>query len=333
MEQNVSLPGETAPAVRSMTAADIAALDAASDAAAEALRPETTRRAYRGDYAKWVEFTSETGVPETLASRGTLRAFVFWLWEAGAAPSSVDRRLTGTVITLRMLGVEVSRDDAAQARKYAKGLTRQAAEQRQAPRGRGQAAPLLLADLRKACEARPDTITGIRDRALLLIAFAVAGRRSEVAGLTVRDIVEVQEGLVVTVHISKTGVREVAVPYGSNLTTCPVRTWKAWKEAAGLDADAPAFRRIDRHGNLLGALSGAAAGDIITRAAERAGIEGMTGHSARAGLATSARQAGKSREAIAATTGHSPSSPVLDRYIRSVDRWSDGENATMGIGL
>lgn len=316
-----------------MSPADIAALDAASDVAAEDLRPETTKTAYRGDWAKWVEFTAATGIPESAASRGTLRAFVHWLWEAGAAPSTMDRRLAGVVVTLRRSGVLVLRDDVADAREYMKGLTRQAAEQRQAPRGRGQAAPLLLADLRKACEACPDTLTGLRDRALLLVAFSIAGRRSEVAGLTVRDVVEVPEGLVIAVHVSKTGVREVAVSYGVNLATCPVRTWKAWREAAGLDADSPAFRRIDRHGNVLGALSGAACGEIITRAAERAGIAGMTGHSPRAGLATSARQAGKSREAISAATGHAPGSRVLDLYLRSVDRWSDGENATMGIGL
>lgn len=327
------LPAQTAVSVSSMTAADIAALDAASDLAAEDLRPETTKTAYRSDYAKWIEFTSANRIPADAASRGTLRAFVFWMWEQGAAPSTVDRRLAGTVVTLRRGGVEVSRDDVADAREYSKGLIRQAAEQRQVPRGRGQSAPLLLSDLRKACEACPDTLTGQRDRALLLIAFSIAGRRSEVAGLTVRDVAEVPEGLVITVQVSKTGKREVAVPYGVSLTTCPVRAWKTWKAAAGLDEDSPAFRRIDRHGNVLGALSGAACGEIITRAAERAGISGMTGHSARSGLATSARRAGKSREAISSTTGHAPSSPVLDKYLRTVDRWSETENATMGIGL
>jgi integrase len=227
----------------------------------------------------------------------------------------------------------VNPNDTRAAREYLKDLKRDA-QQNEAPRGHGQAAPLLLADLRKACAACPDTLSGLRDRALLLVAFSVAGRRSEVAGLRVSDVREDTNGLVITVRVSKTGVREVAVPYGSSLLTCPVRTWKEWKETAGLDEESPAFRRIDRHGNLLGGLSGAACGEIITRAAERAGVAGkMTGHSARAGLATSARQAGKSREAISATTGHAPGSRSLDAYIRRVDRWSPDENATAGIGL
>lgn len=316
-----------------LTAAEIARLDAASDAAAEELMPANTKAAHDGDWRKWLAFTSTTGIPETAVTRGTLRAFARWLWEAGAAPSTVNRRLAGVCVTARRSGVEVSRDDVAVARQYAKDLNRDSAKQREAPRGRGQASPLLLGGLRAACQACPDTLTGKRDRALLLLAFATAARRSEVAGLNVRDIVEMPEGLLVTIRVSKTGVRDVAVSYGSNPSTCPVRAWKAWKDAAGLDANSPAFRRIDRHGNLLGALSGAACGEIITRACERAGISGMTGHSARSGLATTARRAGKSREAISATTGHAPGSAVLDGYIRSVDRWSEAENATMGIGL
>lgn len=59
----------------------------------------------------------------------------------------------------------------------------------------------------------------------------------------------------------------------------------------------------------------------------------LTGHSVRAGMATTARQAGKSREAIAATTGHTPGSRALDAYLRRVDRWGDEENALVGIGL
>jgi integrase len=85
---------------------------------------------------------------------------------------------------------------------------------------------------------------------------------------------------------------------------------------------------------MLGAMTGQAVGQAVTRAGTRADLTiKLTGHSVRAGLATEARRAGKSREAIAATTGHVPSSPVLDKYLREVDRWDPAENAGMGIGL
>lgn len=363
------------------TAVLLAGLDAATDAHAEALRPKNTTRGYASDWKAWQAFIAATNrdlagpagvalaealgldagtelrLPETAASRGLLRAYVTTLWNAGAASTTIDRRLSGLVVTLRRTHqVVVNPDHVKAARELLKDYVRNAAEQRQAPRGRGQAAPLLLADLRKISAACPkdadgeDTLVGKRDRALVLMAFAIAGRRSEVAGLMVRDIVEDGDtGLVVSVRVSKTKPREVAVPYGSNKATCPVRAWKAWRAAAGLAEDDAAFQRIDRHGHVLGSLSGQAAGEILTRAAERAyaeerkaaeergeapaAVPRLTGHSARAGLATEARRAGKDRTAIAATTGHVPNSAVLDRYIRSVDRWDNDDNALIGIGL
>lgn len=342
------------------TSADlVAALDAASDEHAASLRPRNTVEAYAGDWRVWCGFLdvlnaklTEQGrepIPVTTVSRGLLRAFVSWLWtEQASAASTIDRRIAGVTVTLRREHrVVVNPDDVKAAREYLRDLQREAAPT-EAKRGRGQAAPLLLDDLRKAWAACPDSLAGLRDRALLLIAFSIAGRRSEVAGLRARDIVEDSNGLVVTVRVSKTKEREVAVPYGSNPATCPVRAWQAWRDAAGLEQDSPAFLRIDRHGRVLGGLSGAAAGAVITRAyervqdAERRAAEKrgeqfagkrMTGHSARAGLATTARQKGKSIEAISATTGHAAGSRSLAEYIRRVDRWSPDENALVGLGL
>jgi integrase len=333
----IAAVADSAPAVFDpATAARLAALDAVSDEHAASLRPANTVRGYASDWRAWLEFAAAKQLPATAATRGTLRAFVAWLWDRGAAPSTIDRRLAGVVVTLRRDHRAVlNPDDSRAARELLRDYVRQAAEAKQAPRGRGEAVPLLLPDLRKMSAACPDTLAGIRDRALMLLAFAIAGRRSELAGLMVRDVVDDPNGLVVEVRVSKTRPRTVAVPFGSNPKTCPVRAWQAWRDAAGLDdPDGPAFCRIDRHGRLLGALSGQAAGDIVTRAAERAGVEArLTGHSARAGLATAARQAGKDPKAISATTGHVPGSRALDRYIRRVDRWSEGDNALMGIGL
>lgn len=314
----------------------LAALDRVSDEHAASMRPANTTRGYASDWKAWEDFTSAAGISSATASRGAFRAFVVWLWDSGAAPATIDRRLTGVTVTLRReYHVHVDREDTKAARELLKGYVRAAADAKQAPRGRGHAAALLLPDLRAMAAACPEGITGVRDRALILLAFAVAGRRSEVAGLTVADVADDPNGLLVDIRVSKTKPRTVAVPYGSNPLTCPVRAWRAWKDAAQLDdPTGPAFRRVDRHGRILGGMSGEAVGDLITRAGERAGVEArLTGHSARAGLATEARRAGKDRKAIAAVTGHVPGSAVLDRYIRTVDQWDAGDNALFGIGL
>lgn len=314
----------------------VAALDAASDEHAAALRPPNTTRSYAGDWKVWEAFTAENELPATRVSRGILRAFVAHLWRSGAAPATIDRRLTGVTVTLRRQHqIQVDPEAVRDAREMLKDYVRAAAAAQHPERGRGQATAMRLTDLRAMCEACPEGIAGARDRALILMAFAVAGRRSEIAALTVADIADDPAGLLVSIRSSKTTPRTVAVPYGSNPLTCPVRAWHAWKDAAGLaDTTGPAFLRVDRHGRVLGALSGQSVGAVITRAAERAGVEArLTGHSARAGLATEARRAGKDRKAIAAVTGHVPGSAVLDGYIRTVDRWDGDDNALIGIGL
>jgi integrase len=79
--------------------------------------------------------------------------------------------------------------------------------------------------------ALPDGLKSTRDRALLLLAFACASRRSEIAALDVADLCFDGRGLVVTVRRSKTDQegegRKVGLPFGSNPLTCPVRALHA----------------------------------------------------------------------------------------------------------
>jgi hypothetical protein len=93
---------------------------------------------------------------------------------------------------------------------------------------------------------RPGLI-GIRDRALLLVGFAGAFRRSELVALNADDVQITSDGLVITLRRSKTDQegegRKVGIPYGSNLETCPVRALRAWQEASTIEAG-PLFRKL-----------------------------------------------------------------------------------------
>jgi integrase len=99
----------------------------------------------------------------------------------------------------------------------------------------------------------PTSLIGVRDRALLLVGFAGAFRRSELVSLDVADIAFNADGLVVQVRRSKTDQegegRKVGLPFGSNPLTCPVRSLRAWLDMAGI-VSGPIFRPVDRHGNL-----------------------------------------------------------------------------------
>jgi hypothetical protein len=303
-------------------------------------RPERTRKGYAQDWASWSKFCTASGVPVLAVTSGTLVMFVEWLWTQPGwkkgtctAPSTIDRRISGTVVSARAEhGVKLEDGVARLARNRLKQLVKEM-ETNGEQRGRGQAPPLLVEHLTAISAACPDNLMGIRDRALVLMHFAVAGREHEIAYNRVRDYADDPGGLVADMRVSKVRPRIVPVPFGSRPSICPVRAWTAWKEAAELtDPDGYAWRRLHSrwHTLMRGGLQPESIGDIITRAGQRAGIDiRFTGHSPRRGLATSARLKGHDQIVIAKQGGWAPHSKVLAGYLEVVDQWED--NALIGV--
>lgn len=197
-----------------------------------------------------------------------------------------------------------------------------------------QAAPATAVDLRAMVAALPDTMIGKRDAALLLVGFAGAFRRSELAALTRADVRTTENGLEVFLRRSKTDQegagRTVALPYAGTPSLCPVRRLQAWLDVSGI-TEGPLFRYVNRHGAVgPAALSGQAVSEAIRRAARRAGLdaEAFSGHSLRAGFVTQAMLARKADRDIMKQTGHKSLSMLL-RYDRRADMWRD--NAAAGL--
>jgi len=191
-----------------------------------------------------------------------------------------------------------------------------------------QKAALSTAQLRAMLVALPDRLIGTRDRALLLLGFAGAFRRSELAGLDVEDLAFCSEGLRATLRRSKTdqeGVgRVVGIPTSVDPAMCPVRAVRSWLDAAKL-TNGPVFREVGRYGRLGEArLANRVVGSVVKRAASAVGLDPskLAGHSLRAGYATSAAQAGKPVFAIQRQTGHK-SVTMVSRYVRAVDLFKD----------
>ena len=165
-----------------------------------------------------------------------------------------------------------------------------------------------------------DRLKDLRDRALLLIGFAGGLRRSELTAIDFIDIERVREGIILTIRRSKTdqdGVgRRIGIPFGRTIH-CPVRALETWLSAARIE-DGPVFRPVDRHGRVsVGRLSGEAVSLIVRDRMAAAGFDptGYSGHSLRAGFATSATRAGVSTFKIRQQTGHA-SDAMLSRYVR-----------------
>jgi integrase len=183
-----------------------------------------------------------------------------------------------------------------------------------------QVRPVTVHDLRAMLEGLGIDPAGCRDRALLLLGFAGALRRSELVGLDVADITEGVDGLTVHLRRSKTDQegagRTVGIPFGSNPVTCPARAWRAWLEVSGI-TEGHAFCPVDRHGHMgTTRLSGNAVALVLKRHAARVGLDPseVAGHSLRACLATSAAAAGVPERVIAQQTGHRGTA-MLRRYI------------------
>ncbi|MBL9062599.1 MAG: site-specific integrase [Tabrizicola sp.] len=183
-----------------------------------------------------------------------------------------------------------------------------------------QAKPLLRDDLFVVLDRLGTTLRDQRDRALLLLGFAGGFRRSELVALEHADIETTRQGLIVTVRRSKTDQegagRRLGIPHGRT-RHCPVAAVESWLVASGLDTG-PLFRPITRHGYLAAnALTGDAVSVLLRERMAAAGMnpEGYSGHSLRAGFATSAANAGVTAHRIRAQTGHA-SDAMLTRYIR-----------------
>ncbi|MFJ1774961.1 hypothetical protein ACIOFQ_32750 [[Kitasatospora] papulosa] len=379
-------PGGAGPApYDSATAAVLAALDQGAEEHLADARPKKTRASYARDWELWAEFhqwlAGRTGhtLPLTAVTKGTLVAFVVWLDEMKrAAPSTIDRRITGVTVTARRHGTEVPKQATKAAREALKPMK---LDPVRTARGRGKAiaaTPAHLKAMNTAPAARPQPKGGrrrgtqelpelarLRDRALATLAWGLAaaagggagappaaprgpargagpggarpagpagggprGRRGDAEGIT-----QVAEGLEVHVpSVKGRPPRDIAVAYGENADTCPVRCWLAWKEAAALTAG-PAFLPVDQKGRLGTRRLGPDGCRLaITRAAQRAGLDvKLTGDSARRGLVSTGRKRGKRAEKLRQQGGWAANSPVFWEYVDEGERWEDA--ATKGIGL
>jgi site-specific recombinase XerD len=308
-------------------------LDTLSDAAstfAGAAAADNTKRAYSSDwadFAEWCEVNRRQALP---ADPNDLADYIAAL--AGPArnlkASTIHRRCSAISTAHRLAGYSSPLQGVA--RETMSGIRRTLGT---AP---DQVTPIGMDELRQMVHALPHTTKGTRDRALLLLGFAGALRRSELVALDVSDVTDSPDGLLVMLGRSKTdqeeGGRTVGIPYGSHPGTCPVRAIRTWLEVAQIERG-PIFRSVDQHGIIAPTrLADRSVARIIQSTAEKAGLDPskFAGHSLRAGLATAAAAAGVSEHDIARTTGHR-SVAVLRRYVRTATVFE--RNAAGSVGL
>ncbi|MEV0584588.1 tyrosine-type recombinase/integrase [Nonomuraea sp. NPDC050310] len=300
--------------------------------------PANTRRAYTRQWAAFTAWCAGHQRHSLPATGQTLAEYTAHLCARGQAPASIEQALAA-VRTMHRLSGHTGQPATEAARLALRAYKRRRAES--GGRAQREAPPITIDALRamvSACDL--STTIGLRDRLLLVLGLALMGRRSELVALNRDDVREAADGLEVTIRTSKTDKESrgetIAIPRGTHPLTDPVTAWRDWLHALD-QAECSAgrlLRRVNRHSGIGPSLGADAVNAIVRDLAVRAGVPSahtVTAHSLRAGGATVAYAAGVPVAVIAKHGRWAPSSPVVLRYIRAVDRWRD--NAMRNVGL
>lgn len=295
---------------------------------ARASRSANTIRAYQSDWKYFVAWCSEAKTASLPSSPDAIAIFLVQEAESHKV-STIVRRLSAISEAHRLAGYTSPCDDE-RVKTILKGIKRTKGV---APNVKS---PLLTDQLRNLLVDLPNTKQGIRDRALLLLGFTGAFRRSEIVALDWKDLIFVKEGILVRVKRSKTDQEgagtDKAIPFGSSPELCPVRAIKAWIEISKIEKGA-LFVSIGKGDKLHTArLSDRSVALIIKKLIEQSGSssQDFSGHSLRSGFVTQAALNGASDRAIMNQTKHR-SRAMVDRYVRVASIWT--ENGVMKLGL
>ncbi len=281
-------------------------------------RASETQRKYRGAWSAFAAWANEQNVPALPAPPAVIVSYLGHLHAEGLLPASLRLALAAIVAQHRNEGLPSPRDPKINL--FLRGLHRTVGK---APKNRKAA--LTPAELRRLTDSLPQTLAGLRDRAMFLMAFSTALRRINVVDLRVEDLERKDGGYLVHVRRSKTDQEGhghvIAVHRGTRL--CPIAALDAWLDAARIRAGY-LFRKIDRWGHVgEGRLDPGTLPRLLKRAADRAGldpdhIKRLAGHSFRSGHVTTAAKAGVGLAEIANVTNHKRLDQVRE-YIRETD--------------
>jgi site-specific recombinase XerD len=309
----------------------------------DAARADNTLRGYRSDWQEWAAWCSDERLAPLPADAGSISRYLAFLAHHGVKVTTMSRRLSALRLAHRLGGFADPTTDPRVTTVW-EGIRRTHG----APVD--QAAPLMPPELYDVVEACPDEkrwrsgdrppepdLAGHRDRALLLVGFVAALRRSELAALTVDQLGEHANGAVLALPRSKTNqhgdkTELVVLPRAGDPRRCPVRALRRWLELARID-DGAVFRRVTK-ANAPGrsGLNPGSINQIVQRAIARAGLDPApySAHSLRAGFVTYAHLRGASDRAIAHQTRHR-SLAALGGYVRVNEAWVDNAATQLGF--
>jgi integrase len=289
-------------------------------------------KAYRADWQAFTTWCKANGLETLPAAAETVAAYL------------TDRRHELSVTTLARHVASISQahkwypvqpqpnpTDTELVRAVMQGL-RATANQRTRDSRKGKAPALTADQMRQLLAPIGDDLAGLRDKALLLIGYKAALRRSELASVTWQQIEWLPEGIVLHLHGAKTDHdylgQAVALRYEQS-DYCPITALKHWRIACAqqIEVDTGAvFRSVNKHLQLGATLTAHSIGAIVSARAAEVGLHGVTAHSLRRGHITEGHKQGRTEADLMRTSRHK-SVAVFRGYIDDADLMSRATGA------
>jgi integrase len=295
---------------------------------ARASKAEATWTAYGSDWRVWEMWAGDSGVQAMPAAPEHVAAFLS-VMSATRKISTLRRYLASISVSHTLKSMAFDRKHSS-IRTILRGIAREAGSQ---PR---RVKPLVAARVRALLADLSQRPADLRDAAILALGVASGCRRSELSGLDwlqrgdgqgVLELVE--DGAVIRLFRSKTSQdapAEVYIQPGVALGAV-----RRWVEAAQLAAGTPLFPAIGKSGRLGARLHGRAIANIVKARCAAAGLDPaeFSGHSLRAGMITSAAEAGAPEWRIKLHSRHT--SDVVRQYIRPVEKKRQSPTGEIGL--
>jgi site-specific recombinase XerD len=272
----------------------------------------STRKFYTIDLRIFHAWCNSMKINPLPASTVDIARFLAHEAARGIKPSTLIRRCAAIKMAHEAIGYQ-----SPTQHEYVKSVLRGIKREKGA--SQNKKAPATAERMESMIAHCQTNIIGIRDKALLLLGFSGAFRRSELVALQVNDIVRTPEGIKVLIRRSKTDQEGkghvIAILNGNKFRVVDVLN--TWLQAAKI-TEGYIFRSIRKNGEVQkGKLSCRSVADIVKRYAKKAGltVDDYSGHSLRSGFITSGAQAGADLFKLMEVSRHKKPETVLG-YVR-----------------
>ena len=311
---------------------------------AEEDRRPSTRRVYESKWRGFASFCADRGAEALPASEEIVAAYLSERTE-DVTLSTIRQDVAAIRWMHERHGAEDPTDGAGVGRVL-DGITQTSSPED----GRGKKQAVLTEHVRAMVEtlpteepasdagpaARATYLRALRDKALLLVGFAGAFRRAELAQIREEHVTLNAEGMEIFVPKSKTEPRTVGINFARNADFCPARSLRGWTSTVGID-EGPIFRAVPRSAEIApdeeaDAISGRTVRNVIGDAAEATDLDrdAVAGHSLRRGHLTQGALNRAELNRLMKQAGHADPRTTAE-YVEDAKRMETNTSRDLGL--